>query len=112
METIRKPLEELGPPAMSINEFCWHQGISAATYYKLRKLGRGPAEMRLAGNIVRITPEAEKAWREARANPSSDEAADVATCETATRARALHASKSAVASPRHIAARRRAASAA
>lgn len=40
----------------SIDEFCASEGISRGQYYKLRKEGRGPREMRLAGQLVRITP--------------------------------------------------------
>ena len=50
----------------SIDEFCASEGISRGQYYKLRKEGRGPREMRLAGQLVRITPEAKAEWRRAR----------------------------------------------
>ena len=51
--------------AKSIDEFCLVWGLSRAFYYKLRILGKGPAEMRLNGT-VRISNEAEQSWAKAR----------------------------------------------
>ncbi len=108
MEIKKITPEELRPQAMSIHTFCWRQSISAATYYKLKKLGRAPAEIRF-GNVVRITPEAEAAWRTARENPEGAEAQDSATRAANLRARGQTAAKVSIASPNHISARRRAA---
>jgi hypothetical protein len=53
----------------TVDEFCRDNRISRSFYYKMRRLGIGPDEMR-HGAIVRITREAEAAWQrrgEARA---------------------------------------------
>ena len=47
----------------SINEHCIKYNYSRATYFKNRKKGLGPKELRLPGSsIVRITDEAERDW--------------------------------------------------
>ncbi|RWD88635.1 hypothetical protein [Mesorhizobium sp.] len=48
--------------AISITEFCRRFGISTPTYFKMRAEGRGPREVRMAGSVVRITPEAIRDW--------------------------------------------------
>ncbi|AZO12533.1 hypothetical protein EJ074_27970 [Mesorhizobium sp. M3A.F.Ca.ET.080.04.2.1] len=48
--------------AISIPEFCRRFGISTPTYYSIRAKGRGPREVRIAGSVVRITPEAICDW--------------------------------------------------
>jgi predicted DNA-binding transcriptional regulator AlpA len=49
----------------SIREFCLLEGISLATYYKMRKAGYGPREMRLPGSsFVRISAAARAEWQE------------------------------------------------
>jgi predicted DNA-binding transcriptional regulator AlpA len=48
--------------ALSVNEFCDVHGISRAFFYKLRKLGRGPVEMKIAARTL-ISIEAAAAWR-------------------------------------------------
>ena len=108
MEIKQPTSEELRPQAMSIHTFCWRQGISGATYYKLKKLGRAPAEIRF-GNVIRITPEAETAWRAARENPVGAEAEDNARRVAILKARGQRAAKVGITSPNHISARRRAA---
>jgi len=52
----------LGEPSKTIQQFCTHEQISRSQYYKLKKTGKAPAEMRVDG-VVRITPEAHAAWR-------------------------------------------------
>jgi len=47
----------------TIAEFCRDNGISRSAYYRLKKMGAGPDEMRPDGStIVRITHRAEEAW--------------------------------------------------
>jgi len=61
-------LEARGPPklcAFTIPTFCQARQISAPLYYKLRKLGLGPVEMRL-GHKILISVESAVAWRRAR----------------------------------------------
>jgi hypothetical protein len=53
----------------TISEFCDRHQICRATYYNLKKQGRGPRVMRV-GSRDRITPEADADWvrdREAEA---------------------------------------------
>ena len=51
--------------AMSIDTFCERNEISRSFFYKMRRLGIGPAEMKL-GSIIRISYAAEAAWLRAR----------------------------------------------
>jgi hypothetical protein len=110
MELTKGGPDDIDHRAMSINEFCLRQKICSATYYKLKKRGLGPTELRF-GNIVRITPEAEAAWRVARENPEGQEADDLSAHDEALRAHAQRAARVAVESPHHIANRRGAPSA-
>jgi hypothetical protein len=48
---------------LTISEFCETEKISRATYYYLRALGRGPAEIAF-GKVRRISHEARREWRE------------------------------------------------
>jgi hypothetical protein len=105
MELNKKRSDDNDHPAISINEFCLRQKICPATYYKLKKRRLGPTELRF-GNIIRITREAEAAWRVARENPEGQEAEDLSVHDEALKARARRASRVAVESPRHIANRR------
>jgi hypothetical protein len=51
--------------SLTIPEFCEQERISDSTFYKLRRAGFGPAELRLPGTeVVRITPAAIAEWRE------------------------------------------------
>jgi hypothetical protein len=56
----RPPL--VGEPSLTIAEFCERERISRSKYYELRKIGKGPTELRIAG-VVRITPRSHAAWR-------------------------------------------------
>ena len=51
--------------AHTIPSFCESNAISESYYYALKRVGRGPKEIKL-GNRVLISPEAEAAWRRAR----------------------------------------------
>jgi hypothetical protein len=56
----------LGPPAAySIAAFCAAHDLSEGMYFKIRKQGLGPREMRV-GSRVLITQEAAAAWRRER----------------------------------------------
>src|SRR4051812_5229349 len=49
--------------ALTIREFCILENMAAATYYKIRRLGYGPDEMRVPGPaLVRITQRARRDW--------------------------------------------------
>jgi len=105
MDMSKRTLEESSPTAKTIAEFCWRQNISVPLYYQLKKRGLGPVEMRL-GNTIRITPEAEAAWRTARENPTGAEADRQSQRDAALKARGQHAAKISVTSPNHISNRR------
>jgi hypothetical protein len=90
---IRSGVERV---AYTIPEFCFRNNISRPTYHRLRAEGRGPAEMRLGLNAIRITAEAERAWQQAMQAPRED-------LETS----AVKAGDAAAKSLRHISKKRR-----
>lgn len=47
----------------TISQFCRRHNIGRTTYFKLRKLGLAPKEIRV-GRVVRIGGEAEREWIE------------------------------------------------
>jgi predicted DNA-binding transcriptional regulator AlpA len=51
--------------AFSIREFCQAHGISEGFFYKLKKQGEGPREMKIGARTL-ITFEAAAEWRRAR----------------------------------------------
>ena len=66
-----------GPPplptprlALSIPEFCEAHGISEGFFYKLKKQGEGPREMKVGARTL-ITFESAAEWRRARENQRS-----------------------------------------
>src|SRR5262249_57015692 len=88
--------------AFTIRTFCKAHGLSVASYYALKKLGLGPREMHLAGNLIRISAEAAAAWRKERENPNADEAKELARLAERRRQRSHRAAARAVASPDHV----------
>ena len=97
------PESEAGPSleriAYTIPEFCFRNCISRPTYHRLRSQGRGPAEMRIGLNLVRITAEAERDWQRAMQKPQRD-------LETRAVERAVKAGSAAIKSPNHISKKR------
>ncbi|SNB54374.1 hypothetical protein SAMN05414138_10221 [Rhodoplanes sp. JGI PP 4-B12] len=61
METINQSVT--GKKAFSIEEFCQLHGISRATYYNLKKEGKGPREMAVLGRKL-ISDESAAMWRQ------------------------------------------------
>ena len=53
--------------ALSIPEFCKAHGISEGFFYKLKKQGEGPREMKVGARTL-ITFESAAEWRRAREN--------------------------------------------
>ena len=53
--------------ALSIPEFCEAHGISQGFFYKLKKQGEGPREMKVGARTL-ITFESAAEWRRAREN--------------------------------------------
>lgn len=52
-----------GVPSSTIAQFCIRHHIGRTTYFKMRKAGCSPKELRM-GRVVRITAEAEREWLE------------------------------------------------
>src|SRR5262245_56918602 len=51
--------------ALTIQDFCYLENITKATYYKLKRNGLGPEETNVlieGARLVRITAEARRAW--------------------------------------------------
>jgi hypothetical protein len=89
--------------AYTIPEFCFRNNISRPTYHRLRAEGRGPVEMRVGLNLIRITAQAEREWQHRLQQPSAD-------LKRRATARAMKAGDAAVKSDKHISvAKRRAA---
>jgi hypothetical protein len=97
-DTNPHPLERL---AFSIPEFCYRNNLSRATYHRLRAEGKGPVEMRLGLNAIRISADAERDWRNRMQQPDQD-------LKTRATARAVKAGYASVKSDRHVSKRRRA----
>ena len=95
------------PLAFTIRGFCKVHGLSVASYYALKKVGLGPREMHLAGNLIRISAEAASAWRKERENPKADEAKQLALLAEQRQERSRKAAKKAIESPEHPANRGR-----
>jgi hypothetical protein len=81
--------------AFSVAEFCFRNDISRPTYQRLRSQGRGPVEMRLGLNTVRITAESERAWQHLMQQPNPK-------LEQQAVARAVKAGDAAAKSPAHV----------
>src|SRR5262245_44815142 len=75
--------------------------MSVTLYNKLKKLGLGVRET-VVGNVVLILPEDEKAWDDARRNPSDTEAKLIAKTRERWHRRAKAAGRAASASPIHV----------
>ena len=58
--------------AYRIPEFCFRNNISRVTYHRLRAEGRGPVEMRIGINTIRITADAEREWQQQMQEPRRD----------------------------------------
>ena len=97
----QKYLGELERQAHSIHEFCARNGISLSTYYKLKGQGRTPREMSLGG-VIRISIEAELAWRKERELPDDAEARLIKRERDARERASRKAARAAVASPDHV----------
>ena len=87
--------------AFSIQDFCFRNSISTTTYFKLRRNGLAPLEMKL-GRAVRISAEAETVWRQQRERPSDTESRLIQREAEARVRRAKKAGAASVASPNHV----------
>src|SRR5262245_770971 len=76
--------------------------MSIGFYNKIKKLGLGPVET-VVGGTISISPESERAWDEARANPTDPaELEAVAKARKRWHERALAAGRKAAKSPNHV----------
>ena len=80
----------LREPNFTIKQFCEAEGFSVPHYFKLRRMGRGPRELRI-GAVVRITAEARRDFHRANENLSGALAAAQAEVDAGLRRRALAA---------------------
>jgi hypothetical protein len=87
--------------AFSIPVFCIRNDISRPTYHRLRAEGRGPAEVRLGLNIIRITADAEREWQLRMQEP--DQKVEAQALE-----RAVKAGRAAIESAKHVSKRQQA----
>src|SRR6516162_7052710 len=78
MPKSRTQFAAVGPPplptprlALSIPEFCRAHGISEGFFYKLKKRGEGPREMKVGARTL-ISFESAAEWRRAREAPRRD----------------------------------------
>jgi hypothetical protein len=81
--------------AYTIAEFCFRNNIGRLTYHRLRAEGRGPVEMRLGLNAIRITADAERDWQRRMQEPRED-------LEVRAIERAAKAGGAAVRSAKHV----------
>jgi hypothetical protein len=87
--------------SLTLDEFCAVEKLCMASYFKARRLGNGPQELRIPGtNIVRITPEARRDWHRRMAEQAQSEQAQLE--ERRRQEAARRAAKAAAASPRHV----------
>ena len=91
----------IAEPSFTIAEFCLAERITQPTYYKLKKMGLAPREMRF-GNVVRITHQARLDWHRARENPTGAEAEAIAATAQTLRERSQAAVKRSIKSPNHV----------
>ena len=66
------PSSALERAAYTIAEFCFRNHISRPAYHRLRAEGRGPVEMRIGLNMIRITAEAEREWQRRMQEPNAE----------------------------------------
>jgi hypothetical protein len=96
----QEPAKAFQQLAFSVPQFCVRNHISWPTYRRIRLEGRGPKEMRIGLNLVRITAEAERDWQQ-RMQDEGEEFALRAT------ARAVKAGDAAAKSEKHISKQKR-----
>ena len=96
-EVVMPPLEHA---AFSIAEFCSRNHIMRLECGVGFRQGRGPVEMRIGLNLIRITIESERAWQRAMQAPRED-------LETRAAERAVKAGSAAAKSSKHISKARR-----
>lgn len=97
-----------GEPSLSVRDFCVLHKIARATYYKMKRAGHGPDELRVPGTyVIRILPESERAWRERMTELSKSDA--VALAKHRRQQQAVAAANASAESDKHVSRRREAA---
>jgi hypothetical protein len=96
----RSDLPPLERVAYTVPEFCFRNNISRPTYHRLRAEGRGPVEMRLGLNAIRISAEAERNWQQEMQKPRPD-------LEVRNAERAVKAGNAGVKSSQNVSKKRR-----
>jgi hypothetical protein len=86
--------------SLSREEFRRKYSISSTTYYKMRRLKRAPAELQIFAKLIRITPEAERAWLRLMAEEAESEASKLEAARRRRQAKA--AGKKAAKSLLHV----------
>ena len=81
--------------AFTLAEFCYRNQISRPAYHRLRAEGRGPAEMRIGLNMIRITAAAERDWQRLMQEPNEK-------LEQQAIERAVKAGEAAAKSSKHV----------
>jgi predicted DNA-binding transcriptional regulator AlpA len=105
VETTAAPTEVtvLPPPptvhegtlgAVSIEDWCRAVGIDTRTYYRWKRDGLTPREVRIGG-VIRITHREWIAWEDARLNPTDAEAEAQRQADARLKARGERARKAA-----------------
>lgn len=93
--------EDPKPKSMTVSEFREAENMSASFYYKMRRMGLGPQELRVPGTgFTRITPQAHAAWHERMAKLGESKAAELERARRLEQRRS--AGKSAANSSRHV----------
>lgn len=86
--------------SFTISEFCMAERMSLPSYYKMKGLGVGPAELVIPGTkMIRITADARRAWHKRMDELNQSKAAKLE--RERRRAQTVEAGRIAAASPRH-----------
>jgi hypothetical protein len=89
------------PRSRTIPDFCYLENLSLTAYYKIKRRGHGPDELRLPeSKIIRITQQSHQQWRERMRELAQSEAGKLEKQRRAQQARS--AGKRAAESPDHV----------
>ena len=90
-------MPEIVEPTYTISSFCQAENITRPTYYKWKRMGLGPKEMRV-DRVVRISHRARLECQKKREKWSEEQQ----QIDEKLHARALAAGAKAAASPKHV----------
>lgn len=111
MKQVLPPWVTGGPGDLSITGFRHRHGsakgpMSRTHYYKLKKAGRAPREIEVAGMIM-VLPADEARWERMMANPNDTEARLIAKMKEMRHRRSLKAGAASAAGRRHVSKQRK-----